>query len=236
MGRINRFEEKLQSVVEGAFARTFRNAVQPVEIAAQLNLEADKAAQVLSRNRRIVPNAYYVDLSPSDFESLSDLGPQLTAELAELLTEHITEQRYVMSGSVSIELIEDPKLSIGRLRIRSHTEAGVTPTAGDPTATAVRRATAILSVNGDDLPLSAPGIVIGRGSDVDLRIDDPGVSRRHLQIKVADTDSGPLVSVQDLGSTNGLMVDGKRVEQARLRDGATIRIGNTTMSVRVKDL
>jgi len=84
--------------------------------------------------------------------------------------------------------------------------------------------------------LSAPGIVIGRGSDVDLRIDDPGVSRRHIQIRVADTAEGPLVSVQDLGSTNGLMVDGKRVEQAQLRDGATIRIGNTTMSVRVKDL
>ena len=44
------------------------------------------------------------------------------------------------------------------------------------------------------------------------------------------------MNVSDLGSTNGLMVDGKRVEQARLRDGATIRIGNTTMSVRVKDL
>ncbi|HNA98669.1 MAG TPA: DUF3662 and FHA domain-containing protein [Marmoricola sp.] len=236
MGRLSRFEDKLEQLVSGVFARTFRSAVQPVEIAAQLAREADKSAQVLSRDRRIISNIFHVELSPSDHDNLDRLGPQLPAELAELLTEHATEQRYVFAGPVSIDLIEDPSLSTGRLRIRSATEAGVTNTAGDPTATAVRRATAILSVNGDDLPLSAPGIVIGRGSDVDLRIEDPGVSRRHIQIRVVDSDSGPIVSAEDLGSTNGMLVDGRRVDQARLRDGATIRIGNTTMSVRVKDL
>lgn len=236
MGRLSRFEDKLEQMVSGVFARTFRSSVQPVEIAAQLARESDRSAQVLSRDRRIVANNYHVELSPNDYTNLSALGPQLNAELAELLQEHTTEQRYVVAGPISIELVETPELSTGRLRIISSTEAGVTTTYGDPSASAVRRATAILSVNGDDLPLSPPGIVIGRGSDVDLRIDDPGISRRHLAIKVVDSDPTPLVSVQDLGSTNGLLVDGKRVEQARLRDGATIRIGNTTMSVRVKDL
>jgi hypothetical protein len=236
VGRLSRFEDKLEQMVSGVFARTFRSAVQPVEIAAQLAREADKSAQVLSRDRRIVANMYDVELSPSDYTNLRALGPQLNAELAELLQEHATEQRYVVAGPIHIDLVETPELSTGRLRIISSTEAGVSTTYGDPTESAVRRATAILSVNGDDLPLAPPGIVIGRGSDVDLRIDDPGVSRRHIQIKVVDSDPAPIVSVQDLGSTNGLLVDGKRVEQAILRDGATIRIGNTTMSVRMKDL
>lgn len=236
MGRLGRFEDKLEQLVSGVFARTFRSAIQPVEIAAQLAREADKSAQIISRDRRIIPNIFEVELSPNDFATLDALGPQLPAELAELLQEHATEQRYVFTGPVSVELVEASNLSTGRMLVRSSTEAGVTTTYGDPTASTIRRATAILSVNGDDLPLSPPGIVIGRGSDVDLRIDDPGVSRRHIQIKVVDADPAPMLSVRDLGSTNGLLVDGKRVDQAVLRDGATIRIGNTTMSVRVKDL
>ena len=81
--------------------------------------------------------------------------------------------------------------------------------------------------------------MIGRGNDADLRIDDPGVSRRHIEIRVEEPqdlgDGGPpRITVLDLGSTNGVSVNGKRVEQATLADGATIRIGNTTMSLRLK--
>jgi pSer/pThr/pTyr-binding forkhead associated (FHA) protein len=100
------------------------------------------------------------------------------------------------------------------------------------TETAVRRAPLAIEVNGQELPLSPPGIVIGRGNDADLRIDDPGVSRRHCELRVTETGAGPRVSVHDLGSTNGVLVDGRRVEKATLADGATIRIGNTTLTLR----
>ena len=108
---------------------------------------------------------------------------------------------------------------------------------GDPSDTQVRRATATLEINGERLPLAPPGIVIGRGNDADLRIDDPGVSRRHIEIRVeepAELATEPRISVHDLGSTNGMSVNGKRVEQATLADGATIRIGNTTMTLHLK--
>jgi pSer/pThr/pTyr-binding forkhead associated (FHA) protein len=75
--------------------------------------------------------------------------------------------------------------------------------------------------------------VIGRGSEADLRINDPGVSRRHAEIRVHADDSGTEVTVVDLGSTNGILVDGSRVQQATLEDGATVKIGNTTMKVRL---
>ena len=79
--------------------------------------------------------------------------------------------------------------------------------------------------------------MIGRGNDADLRIDDPGVSRKHIEIRVEeaqDLGGEPRITVHDLGSTNGMSVNGKRVEKAALADGATIRIGNTTMSLRLK--
>jgi pSer/pThr/pTyr-binding forkhead associated (FHA) protein len=46
-----------------------------------------------------------------------------------------------------------------------------------------------------------------------------------------DAEAGPRVSVHDLGSTNGVLVNGKRVENATLADGAEIRIGNTTLTL-----
>ena len=101
------------------------------------------------------------------------------------------------------------------------------------TDTAVRRANVILEVNGVKHPLDPPGLVIGRGTEADLRINDPGVSRRHAEIRVYANDrTGTDVSVVDLGSTNGMLVNGSKVQQATLDDGGTIKIGNTTMTVR----
>ena len=79
--------------------------------------------------------------------------------------------------------------------------------------------------------------MIGRGNDADLRIDDPGISRKHIEIRVEDAQErggAPRISVHDLGSTNGVLVNNKHAEQATLADGATIRIGNTTMSLHLK--
>ena len=80
-----------------------------------------------------------------------------------------------------------------------------------------------------------PGAVVGRGTDADVRINDPGVSRRHIEFRVGSSQhGGPLqVSVVDLGSTNGMLVDGRKVAQSPLDDGSVVRIGNTTMTVRL---
>ena len=151
-----------------------------------------------------------------------------------MLREHAQEQSYVFTGPVAIEFSEREDLTTGRFRVRSSALAEVKP-ADDRsvTDTAVRRARVVLEVNGMKHPLEPPGIVIGRGTDADLRINDPGVSRRHAEIRVhAGEASGTSVSVVDLGSTNGMLVNGSRVQQAQLGDGATLKIGNTQMTVR----
>ena len=237
MSALQRFENKLENLISGVFARTFRSAVQPVEIASALAREVDNSAQILSRDRRLVPNDFHVELSESDHERLEGLGPQLTRELTEMLRDHAAEQSYVFTGPVHITMEPSEDLITGRFRVRSKAVSSASLAGGDPTDTQVRRATATLVVNGENLPLAPPGIVIGRGNDADLRIDDPGVSRRHVEIRVEepqDLEGAPRITVIDLGSTNGVSVNGKRVERATLSDGATIRIGNTTLSLRLK--
>ena len=233
MGVLQRFENRLEQFVAGAFARAFRSAVQPVEVAAALQREVDNSAQILSRNRRLVPNNFHVELSPADHDRLSPYSSTLAQELAEMLREHADEQSYVFTGPVSITFDKVDELGTGRFRVRSAALARVTSSSADQvTDTAVRRATVVLEVNGERHPLDPPGMVLGRGTEADLRINDPGVSRRHAEIRVVPGTHVPAVSVVDLGSTNGMLVNGRRVEQASLLDTDTVKIGNTTMTIR----
>lgn len=234
MGMLQRFEGKLEQVVAGTFAKAFRSAVQPVEVAAALQREVDNRAQILSRDRRLVPNQFHVELSPQDHERLAPYSTTLADELIDMLREHAREQSYVFTGPVTIAFDQREDLSTGRFRVHSAALAKVTPASDRAvTDTAVGRAKVILEVNGLKHPLEPPGIVIGRGTDADLRINDPGVSRRHAEIRLHTGGTGtPSVSVVDLGSTNGMLVNGRKVAQATLEDGATVKIGNTTMTVR----
>lgn len=232
VGAIHRFEQRLEHLVTGAFARAFRSAVQPMEIAAALQREVDNSAQILSRNRRLAPNSFTIDLSPTDFDKLSAYGDKLSSELADMLHEHAKEQHYTFAGPVRLSFQRIDELGTGRFRVRSEASAAVTPGSGrSVTDTAIRRAPVFLEVNGVKHPLEAPGLVIGRGSNTDLRIDDPGVSRRHAEFRLQPGADRPVVSVVDLGSTNGTTVNGQRIQQATLTDGAVVQVGGTRVTV-----
>ena len=230
MSGLQRFEQRLEQFVSGAFARAFRSAVQPVEISAALQRECDNNAQILSRQRRMVPNDFHVELSSADLDRLSPYDSTLVKELTSQLAEHAEKQSYVFSGPVTIGFEAADDLTIGRFRVRSRAHASVTSNA---TNTQVRRARAYVEVNGTRHPLQPPGLVVGRGTEADLRINDPGVSRRHIEFTVDESGTGVTIAVQDLGSTNGMLVDGHRMASAPLKDGSEVRVGRTTLTVRV---
>ena len=234
-GVLQRFEQRLEGVVTSAFARAFRSAVQPVEIAAALQREIDNSAQILSRDRRLVPNDFTVELSPGDHARLVPFGETLTGELSTLVREHVHEQRYTLAGGLAIEFVEAPELGTGRFRVRSRTNASVRPAAGARMSDSAGRAEAYLEIGGQRHPLTPPGLVIGRGSESDLRIDDPGISRRHCELTIHDTGETVQITVTDLGSTNGVVLNGHRVSSAAVPDGSEMRLGNTTVVVRLTE-
>ena len=232
MGVLHRFEQRLEQAVTGAFARAFRSAVQPVEIASALQREIDNSAQILSRDRMLVPNTFVVELSESDHDRLSPYGSTLSDELIALVKDYVAAQRYTLAGALTISFEREPALTTGRFRVRSRAHASVTPSGGRAASdTMIRRASLVLEINGTMHPLEPPGLVVGRGSEADLRVNDPGVSRRHVEIRVDITGPEVRVSAADLGSTNGTLMDGRRVAEAWLHDGSQIQIGNTTMIV-----
>ena len=234
MGMLQRFESRLEQAVSGVFAKAFRSAVQPVELAAALQRELDNSAQILSRDRRLVPNTFAIELSPLDSERLGPYSETLGRELTSMLHEYAGQQHYVFAGPVAIDFEQEDDLGTGRFRVRSRAAAHVeaVPPRPRPTASGPRTGTprlqVVLEVNGERHPV-VDRVVVGRGTEADLRINDPGVSRRHAELRL----EGDGVVVEDLGSTNGTLVDGERVERGRrLHDGATVRVGHTDLVVR----
>ncbi|WP_405811071.1 DUF3662 and FHA domain-containing protein [Streptomyces sp. NBC_01520] len=282
MGVMKRFEQRLEGLVNGTFAKVFKSEVQPVEIAGALQRECDNNATIWNRERTVVPNDFIVELSTPDYERLSPYSGQLGDELSGLVRDYAKQQRYTFMGPIKVHLEKADDLDTGLYRVRSRTLAssssqqgrqsgpaphaapnrpaaplgqggyGYPPTSPPPMPAApppgagrpggpaadwrppaasgpapdaqVRR---WIEINGNRHQISRPTLVMGRSTDADVRIDDPGVSRRHCEIR-----TGTPSTIQDLGSTNGIVVDGQHTTRATLRDGSRIVVGSTTIVYR----
>jgi hypothetical protein len=212
--------------VNGAFARAFKAEVQPVEIASALQREIGDRAAVIDRERTVIPNVFHVELSEHDYRRLAVFKEALQTELATLVRDYGAEQRYTLLGPVQVNLGQDDELETGIFRVRSEARAEVR-SAGSQEAVNVDTRQPRLEVGGTAYPLVRAITRLGRGSDTDIRIEDPGASRNHCEIVL-----GSPVLVRDLNSTNGTFVNGQKISQVEVADGTAIMIGTTQLVFR----
>ncbi len=232
MGWLHNVERSLENVVNTVFARAFRGEVQPIEIANRLQKEMDAEAKLLNRDKRLVPNNFVVQLSAHDYDELAPMARAINDDIVPELRRHAGERNYAFNVPIRIDYEFDEALSVGRFRVLSEAIATVADSGSPASTSLIRRAPLVLEVNGVRHPLLPPGFTIGRGSEADLRINDPGISRRHARVVVVQTPDGLIdVSIEDLGSTNGVIVNGQRITNVRLGDGSRIEIGSTRMLV-----
>ena len=249
---LRNLEAKLGGLVEGAFSRAFKSNVQPVELAHKLAKEMEDN-QTRSISHVYVPNHYRVFLSAADREQFSSYEPALRKELSDYLLEHSRQEGLALTSRPAIEFMTDDRLQVGEFGIQAQLlsppeeeeieEAGAAeaaPSAGDfghtmvysPDREARRlepepsRARAVLAAEGKRNVLSGPVAVIGRSRDCEVVLSDPNVSRRHAEVR-RDGDEWVVV---DLGSTNGVKLNRRRVEEARLKGGDTITLGLTDLT------
>ena len=223
MGMLDRVERRLDNMINGSFARAFKAELVPAEIAAELRRECDDTAVARGRGRSVAANDYLVQMAPADFARLAPYAAQLTEEVRA----HAQEQRYLLVGPPAVRLEPAEDLAVGVCRVSS-----VALPAGDPFVSGsgaganARRASAPwLEVNGARIPLSTRLTILGRGPEAGVRLSDPGVSSRHAAIRL-----GASATIEDLSSTNGTFVNGRRVHTADLRDGAVIALGGVRVT------
>jgi hypothetical protein len=217
VGLLDSFERGLERAVGGAFAKTFKSGVQPLEIAAALRRELDTRAAIVSRERILVPNSLRVRLAPADHARMDALGESLIDELTQLLQQHAAAQRYTFPGGIRITLESIPALAEGIVVVESDMVKG--SVVWSP----------VLDIDGKRFPLTHSRTVIGRGTEADITLDDTGTSRKHIEILW----DGKRAQVTDLGSTNGTLLNGEPVSRAVLPPDSVIEIGRTRILFRV---
>lgn len=217
MGFLENFEKSLERIVNGAFTKTFKSELQPVEISGQIRAEMDSKASILSRDRILAPNTFVVSLSAADFKRMQTLGDSLIEELTDLATKHAKKQGFQFGAALSIKLIEDGSLNLGQVQVRSNTQNHEIE--WQPS----------LEVDGKRFPLRIGQTSVGRDASADIQINDTGLSRQHFAI-VWD---GKNAAVKDLKSTNGTRVNGRNVSETGIAADTIIQAGRFDYIFRV---
>jgi hypothetical protein len=249
MSMLRNLESKLAGLVEGTFSRAFKSEVRPVEIARKLAREMDEHT-VQSLSRVYAPNEYAVWLSPDDRAQFEGYEEELARELSGYLLEHARREKIALVTQPQIEFKTDERLRLGEFGIQArlvrppaHESERALPIQGDEGHTMVysvservseplrepdpRRGTARLRVGSRTEIVGSAGAVLGRSRDCDVVLDDPNVSRHHAEVR----PSGGSWIVNDLGSTNGIKLNGRRIRGPEsLKRGDVIELGTSSVT------
>ncbi len=258
MSMLRNLEAKIAGAVEGAFGRAFKSRVQPVELARKLAKEMD-AGKTVSVSHTYVPNEYAVYLSPADREQFQSFEAALKKELSDYLLEHARAEGLALVTRPRVSLETDDRLATGEFGIQAwmsaDAEEAVQEQSAEPRPAAAAdyghtmvyspdraprrletpppapsRERALLVGDGKRTVVSGDRLVVGRSRDCDLVIEDPNVSRRHMELR---RDRAGWVAV-DLGSTNGIKLNGRRIDQAPLEPGDEISLGLSRLTFEVE--
>ena len=210
---LQQFEQRLERLVEGAFAKAFRGELQPIELGRRLTREMDLRRAVSVRGL-IAPNFFEVALSSEDYERFGGFVDVLAQELVEAAREHARAEGYAFIGPVEVRIAADDELSRSTFTIDGEVLEG------DETPSAF-----LVLPDGRRLGLLADAVTIGRLPDCTVQLNDPNASRRHAPVR----RQGEVFVVVDLGSTNGTKVNGVPVRQHRLAHGDAITVGMSTL-------
>jgi hypothetical protein len=256
MNLLQSVETTIANLLEGAFGRMFRSEVRPMELARKLAREMDEHRTV-SVSRVYAPNEYSVWLSPEDRARYEGVEHEVLDELGAYLLEHARREELILASHPLITFHTDERLALGEFGIQArsvrpsgHSGLNDGPEPADPQPveehgqtmiystsrrvggpveeanTRPRAAGALLVVGSRRLLLASSGGTIGRSRDCDIVLDDVGVSRHHADIR--PTAEG--WTVEDLGSTNGVLVNGHGTRGAQLlHPGDRVVLGSTEM-------
>lgn len=222
-----------------------------MELARKLAREMDEH-RTESLSRVYAPNEYAVWLSPADRARYEGVEGEIAEELCSYLLEHARREQLVLASAPQIAFHTDERLALGEFGIQARlvrpdghdhgsrlqdepveehgqtmiysTSARVRGPVEESQANRRRAPRALLLVGGRRLLVAAAGGTIGRSRDCDIVLDDAGISRCHAEIRPAAAGW----TIADLGSTNGVSVNGHEVRGVQpLRSGDRIELGST---------
>ncbi|MCS4492198.1 DUF3662 and FHA domain-containing protein [Corynebacterium sp. ES2794-CONJ1] len=239
IGKIAKLDSAMQRGLDNGFAYIFGGRVVPAEIEELLKQEAEDNLVHTYEGTVEVPNIYEVSVSEKDFDLISAEHPTLADDFTDRLSRYFRNNSWISPAPIVIRISADQSLRTGQLHATSDFDLEVSPPKKEsapmnPPAPLPSAPTGkMISLTVDGTPsyqLRTGSTMIGRGTDVDYRLHDTGVSRHHAEI-VWDGHEAYIV---DLQSTNGTTVNGTPIDNWLLADGDVITIGHSQIVVRIK--
>ncbi|GAC1700707.1 MAG: DUF3662 and FHA domain-containing protein [Candidatus Limnocylindrales bacterium] len=250
---LERLESIATRLVEGWSARIFKAKLQPVQLGKRV-IRAMESHQTVSLAKTFVPNSYVVSLAPSDFAQFEQYRRSLERDLAEAVLGAARDRSFTLLAYPTVELESNVDVSPGDLRVACALvdASGEAVQPGDASALGAVEAGHTMVLDRDalrerprasrgivvvregsqrrELPLGLETITIGRDPQNAVTIDDRRVSRRHAEIRLRLGR----YTLYDLQSTNGTLVNGRRIAEVVLSDEDRIMIGNAELIVRLE--
>ena len=209
---IKKVENKIEKLVEGTFAKFFTSDLKPVEISRKIVREIELNRSIGVHGDYLAPNDFEVIISENDYTNFAEAKEPLEQELEETIRDYCYQETYIFLGSVNVSLKMEAGSRTGTLRIDARLkqdESGCPPGA-------------LILPDGKRILIGSCVITIGRLESSSICINDPSISRNQAEIQLSE--NGYLLS--DLGSTNGTLVNGRRISQHLLTDHDKIEFGS----------
>lgn len=229
------------------FARAYATSIRPISLGRQLigllDIASDKGS---------LPSSYEICLHSDDLAAFADVEQHLVRELIDAATQHCEQSGYQLDAQISVALRADDAVKSGTFQIKTSGKFAVktppietkpskiqesivqpepAPTlAPTQTRTLVTHAeitarAALILATGQRIDLTEDIVKIGRHQSCTIVFADSNVSRVHAQLQRSST--GWLVV--DLGSTNGVKVNGTKISKEKsLTDGDELTFGTST--------
>lgn len=239
---LQHFESFFERLMEGSVGRIFRTPVQPAEIGRKLERSME-AQQMTMPDGIVVPNDYVVTLNPDDMVQFADFVTNLCGQMEEWLIDLADERNYGFIDQVRVQMLGEPKVPKSRIQV----EAKIAELPGyDPIQQeAVQRTEVyrvvqvtgnvpprLLRVSSSAMPeqlfvIRRQATSIGRALDNDIVVEVAEVSRHHARIEWVNNQ----FQIVDLGSTNGMTVNGIRVQRSQIREHDNIMLGTASLQL-----
>jgi hypothetical protein len=223
---LDQFEVQFNELSNGEIIDGELSELQPVELAGIVNQEISRIQNELSPSEKV--EKISISLSSHDYKRLSKFETLLKDGLEDLVKKSGELKRIDSIAKTKIEIIKDSSLeqgvakSVPLISFESPLEIFIE----EYTEVITQTKTYILDINGLKKDLTPGTYTLGRGTEVDIQIHDPGISRKHLSITVDEK-----VIVTDLNSTNGTFLGTERVQELIVEDTITFRVGVTEIKI-----
>jgi hypothetical protein len=221
MSLIDQFEVQFNELSNSEILEGSLDEIQPVELAGVLQQEISRIQMTVSPSEKV--EEINISLSNHDYKRLKKYESLIIDGLENMLQKSAELKRIDAIKDTRVNIVQDSSLDKGLVKSIPNVKFE-SPLIEIEEIVESRKF--ILEINGMKKSLEPGEYTLGRGTEVDIQIQDPGISRKHLVIIIDEK-----VIVKDLGSTNGTYINGERITELEVEEQITFRVGVTEIRI-----